>query len=176
MRVLRCRPLDRACGSRLRAACLTAGLAVVFACSSGDGTPSPNGGSGGLGGAGTRASDRPVQPVRQVPRTSIPPLASHQRGARVQGVERGPMRRATCLRRPATLARSTLGARRMGRPRMAPPPPAGNPFVYVGTTSDPRLRIFQLDMATGALSPKGMATANARPTTWRFIPRASSST
>jgi 6-phosphogluconolactonase len=43
------------------------------------------------------------------------------------------------------------------------PPPMGNPFVYVGSSSDPRLRIFQLDMATGALSPKGMAMANASP-------------
>jgi 6-phosphogluconolactonase len=45
----------------------------------------------------------------------------------------------------------------------APAPPAGNPYVYVGSSSDPRLRIFQLDMATGALTAKGMAMANASP-------------
>jgi 6-phosphogluconolactonase len=48
-------------------------------------------------------------------------------------------------------------------PDLPPPAVTGNPFVYVGATSDPRLRIFQLDMATGALSPKGMAMADAAP-------------
>jgi len=45
----------------------------------------------------------------------------------------------------------------------APPLPAGNPYVYVGASSDPQLRIFQLDLATGALVPRGMAMANASP-------------
>jgi 6-phosphogluconolactonase len=42
-------------------------------------------------------------------------------------------------------------------------PPSGNPYVYVGATSDPRLRVFQLDLLTGALTLKGMAMANEAP-------------
>jgi 6-phosphogluconolactonase len=44
-----------------------------------------------------------------------------------------------------------------------PPAPKGNPFVYVGATSDERLLVFELDMATGALTLKGRGMANASP-------------
>jgi 6-phosphogluconolactonase len=44
-----------------------------------------------------------------------------------------------------------------------PTAPAGNPYVYVGATSDPNLRVYSLDLQTGALSLKGMALANEAP-------------
>ena len=44
-----------------------------------------------------------------------------------------------------------------------PPPPVRNPFVYVGATALPRLTIFELDLATGALSPVGTATTLEAP-------------
>jgi 6-phosphogluconolactonase len=50
-----------------------------------------------------------------------------------------------------------------GGAEVAAPAPSGNPYVYVGATAEPRIRIFELDIATGALTPKGMAMANAAP-------------
>jgi 6-phosphogluconolactonase len=49
-------------------------------------------------------------------------------------------------------------------------PPAGNPYVYVGSGfSGDQIQIFQLDMATGALTKKGMAAAG-NPTYLAFHP------
>jgi 6-phosphogluconolactonase len=49
--------------------------------------------------------------------------------------------------------------------------PAGNPFVYVGTGyTGTTIRIFQLDMGSGALTAKGMATSNSAPTYMAFHP------
>jgi 6-phosphogluconolactonase len=51
------------------------------------------------------------------------------------------------------------------------PPPSGNPYVYVGTGfSGSQIRIFQLDMQTGALASKGTATAATAPTYMAFHP------
>jgi len=50
-------------------------------------------------------------------------------------------------------------------------PPGGNPFVYVGAGfSGTTIRIFQLDLASGALMSKGTATANSAPTYMAFHP------
>jgi 6-phosphogluconolactonase len=52
----------------------------------------------------------------------------------------------------------------------APPAPAGNPFVYVGSGFSGRdIQIFQLDLATGALARKG-TTAAGNPTYVAFHP------
>jgi 6-phosphogluconolactonase len=58
-----------------------------------------------------------------------------------------------------------------GAPDEGSPPVAGNPFVYVGSGfMGSSIRIFQLDLASGALNSKGMATANAAPTYMAFHP------
>jgi 6-phosphogluconolactonase len=50
------------------------------------------------------------------------------------------------------------------------PTPAGNPFVYVGSELANSIRIFQLDLATGALTPRGMAAAGTSPDYLAFHP------
>jgi 6-phosphogluconolactonase len=58
-----------------------------------------------------------------------------------------------------------------GIPVDGPPLPSGNPFVYVGTGfSGNQIRIFQLDMQTGALTSKGTATSASSPTYMAFHP------
>jgi 6-phosphogluconolactonase len=50
-------------------------------------------------------------------------------------------------------------------------PPAGNPYVYVGTGfMGSSIRIFQLDLLTGALASKGTAMSDAAPTYMAFHP------
>jgi 6-phosphogluconolactonase len=120
-------------------------LALICGCGGGPGK-APTGGSGGEGEGGTgggsgsggsspRDSGSVPTPTAGTDGSSAPPADAAPDAAADAGV-------------PADTAT---------------PPPAGNPYVYVGATSDPRLRIFQLDLATGALTPKGMAMANEAP-------------
>lgn len=50
------------------------------------------------------------------------------------------------------------------------PPPAGNPYVYVGSSSASEIRIFQLDLATGALMARGAAASGQSPNYLAFHP------
>jgi 6-phosphogluconolactonase len=52
----------------------------------------------------------------------------------------------------------------------APPVPAGNPFVYVGSNLTSEIRIFQLDLQTGALMARGRAEAGDNPDYLAFHP------
>jgi 6-phosphogluconolactonase len=48
--------------------------------------------------------------------------------------------------------------------------PAGNPFVYVGSVEATEIRIFELDLATGALRPRGSAPSGPSPDYLAFHP------
>ena len=49
-------------------------------------------------------------------------------------------------------------------------PAGGNPFVYVGSELATEIRIFQLDLATGALTAKGSAPSGTSPDYLAFHP------
>jgi 6-phosphogluconolactonase len=55
-------------------------------------------------------------------------------------------------------------------PADRPPPPAGNPFVYVGSVLASEIRIFELEMTTGALMPRGSAPSGPSPDYMAFHP------
>jgi 6-phosphogluconolactonase len=57
-----------------------------------------------------------------------------------------------------------------GRAADAPAAAAANPFVYVGSGGSDEIRIFQLDLATGALSPRGSAASGPSPDYLAFHP------
>jgi 6-phosphogluconolactonase len=123
-----------------RAVALAAGLA----CSQESRAPGTSGGAGGEGGAGGVSTRRD---------SGAPPTAGAGGGGAGRDAEASPLPDASTA---DALAASPDVAADVSAP-------AGDPFVYVGSTSDPRLRIFRLEMATGALSPIGMAMANASP-------------
>ena len=50
------------------------------------------------------------------------------------------------------------------------PAPSGDPFVYVGSELDNRIHIFQLDMQSGALRPRGTAPSGTSPDYLAFHP------
>ena len=49
-------------------------------------------------------------------------------------------------------------------------PPRGNPFVYVGSEMGSEILIFQLDLATGALMPRGRVPSGPSPDYLAFHP------
>jgi 6-phosphogluconolactonase len=51
-----------------------------------------------------------------------------------------------------------------------PAPPGGDPFVYVGSQLDDRIHVFQLDMQSGALRPRGTVPSGMSPGYLAFHP------
>ena len=49
-------------------------------------------------------------------------------------------------------------------------PPMGNPFVYVGNNGTSEIRIYELDLGSGALMPRGSATSGPNPHYMAFHP------
>ena len=55
-------------------------------------------------------------------------------------------------------------------PADGPPLPAGNPFVYVGNNNTTEIRIYELDLDSGALMARGSATSGQNPHYMAFHP------
>jgi 6-phosphogluconolactonase len=151
---------------------LALGLALLLGCSSsasrssgtgGEGGEPDTGGSTGTGGSKATGGSGGGNPTAGTGGSSKPDAASEPE--------------------PDSGSTSTGGSGGSSEPDAGGTPPkdagvpdqgtpvAGNPFVYVGTGfTGTTIRIFQLDIGSGALSPKGMATSNSAPTYMAFHP------
>jgi 6-phosphogluconolactonase len=137
-------------------------LALLVACSSGGegggaATAESGGGRGGGsgGGGGTMSRAGGAQP---------PDAASENGGSGA------PDARESDDASPGADTAADLAAPDAPAPADAPALPTGNPFVYVGSNLGSEIRIFQLDMQTGALMPRGNAPAGMSPNYLAFHP------
>ena len=155
-------------------------LLLTLGCSSGGNGNTPGaGGSSGQGGSGGRGGGAPSGTGGATAGTggSGTGGATAGTGGSATGGSSGaggtPTAGTGGTRPPDGPVRRPDGATPGDAPRAdAPPAATGNPFVYVSTGAfgGDHLNIYQLNMQTGALEPRGMAPTGAGPTYAAFHP------